>query len=202
MSRLFSNSEIVWGVAGLPGTGVTNGEKVSILDRLDELEDNVPPTVIADLTDVDTTGVADGDLLQWNATDEEWVAYTPEAITVVGGAGYVLDGGGAELADNTQGDLPPMAFSGTITGWALLADQSGDVSIGVWKDTLANYPPTIADVLFTMSISGATRSPTSGSYTAVSHAFSTGDIIRFNVTSATTIQKVTIGLRIEREVGP
>ena len=42
-------------------------------------------------------------------------------------------------------DSVRIPFSGTITGWTLLADQVGSIVIDVWRDTYANYPPTDAD---------------------------------------------------------
>ena len=38
-------------------------------------------------------------------------------------------------------------FNCTLTGWTILADTSTTTTIGVWKDTYANYPATIADTI-------------------------------------------------------
>ena len=38
-------------------------------------------------------------------------------------------------------------FACTLTGWELTADASTTLSIDVWKDTYANFPPTVADTI-------------------------------------------------------
>jgi hypothetical protein len=120
---------------------------------------------------------------------------------VVSGAGFLLDGGGTAITTGIKGDLPPMPFAGTITGYAILADQSGSITVQLWRDTLANYPPTSADLVLTMTLSANTRIPTSGAYQGVTAiAFSAGDVLRFNVSSAATVQRVTVGLRLERTI--
>lgn len=197
----FNGARVRVGNAGLNGTGLNSGEKADILSRIGVLEGQVVPTVLSDLTDVDLSGAAEGDHLVIDG-DGNVVAETPGGITLVGSAAFVIDGGGVAITTGVKGDLPPMPFAGTITGWALVANQSGSITVNVWKDTLANFPPTSDDALFSASLSSATRSPTSGSYTTVSHAFSVGDVIRFNVASVTDIQRVTVGLRISRTVGP
>lgn len=107
----------------------------------------------------------------------------PEAIEIC------FDGGGAALTVDKKVDIVAKCAM-TITGWTLLADQSGSVAIGVWKDTYANFPPVIADVLVTPAITTAVTAQAS----SLNLAVAAGDILRFNVNSATTIQRVTLAL--------
>ena len=101
----------------------------------------------------------------------------------------VFEGGGAEIADNTQVDLT-VPYDMTVTSWELLADQSGSIAVGVWMDTYANFPPTVADVVVTPSITTAIKNQATG----LSHSLTKGEIIRFNVNSCTTIERCTLSL--------
>jgi hypothetical protein len=103
----------------------------------------------------------------------------------------VFDGGGTEIADNAQLDLR-IPFDCTITAWTLLADQSGAVVIDVWRDTLANYPPTDADALpgsgKEPTIAASATNATDTTITDwVSDDIVAGDCLRFNVDSCTSI---------------
>lgn len=100
-----------------------------------------------------------------------------------------LDGGGATITTGAKG-LYVAPFAMTITGWTLVADQTGSIAIDVWKDTYANHPPVDADSIVTPAISSATKAQGS----SLSIAVAKGDILRFNVDSATSVQQVTLAL--------
>lgn len=110
---------------------------------------------------------------------------------------YIIDGGGEELLPGEYGD-PQWHVDGTIVSWSLLADQSGDINIDVWKAAYANYPPTNLDSITggdDMFISGDdhnTDVPTSN----WSPHFTRGDTIRFNVESVSDFTRVTINLEL------
>ena len=84
-----------------------------------------------------------------------------------------------------------------ITSWTLVADQTGSIVIDLWKDTYANFPPTVAD-----SITGSAK-PTlssavknqSSTLTGWTTGVSSGDIIRFNVDSASTLTRITLSIQ-------
>lgn len=91
-------------------------------------------------------------------------------------------------------------YSGVITGWELLSTATGSIVIDVWKDTYANYPPTLSD-----SICGIDK-PTLSSQiknnnntlTAWSTTITEGDIIAFNVESSSIVTQVTLTLKINK----
>ena len=110
---------------------------------------------------------------------------------------FIIDGGGAVITTGEKGHLPPLPRAMTVTGWTILGDVSGSIVVDVAKDTYANFPPTFpAD-----SIAG-TEKPTLTSaqknqdrtLTSWTTALAKDDIISFNVDSATTVTRVTIGL--------
>lgn len=110
--------------------------------------------------------------------------------------GITIDGGGAVITTGVKGYLRvPVAM--TITGWEITADQSGSTVIDVWKDTYANYPPTVADAIFTTKptlssvIKNQNLAPT---FVGAGATVAAGDYIAFNVDSATTVQIVQLSI--------
>lgn len=113
---------------------------------------------------------------------------------------WVIDGGGSEITTGVKGDIGPIPFSCTIAEWTLLADTTGSIVVNIWKDTYANFPPTVSDKITASApptISGADKAQSSslGTWTTT---ISEGDILRFNVDSVSSIQRVTLVLRAER----
>jgi hypothetical protein len=81
-----------------------------------------------------------------------------------------------------------------------MADQTGSIVVAVWKDTLANYPPTVADSIVGSAPPTITsaQSATSSTLTGWTTAISANDVLRYNVNSATTVTRVTISLTVTR----
>jgi len=112
---------------------------------------------------------------------------------------FVIDGGGAAITTGVKGDIT-IPFACTITEVTMLADQSGSIVVDIWKDSYANYPPTIADVITASAkptISAATKSVDS-TLTGWTTSISAGDTLRFNVNSASTVTRVTLALKVTR----
>jgi hypothetical protein len=115
------------------------------------------------------------------------------------GLQFVIDGGGSVISTGVHGDLE-VPFDCTITQATLLADQSGDIVVDVWKDTYANFPPTDADSITAsapLTIASGAKSQ-DGTLTGWEISLVAGDILRFNVDSVTSIQRVTVALRVAR----
>jgi hypothetical protein len=110
---------------------------------------------------------------------------------------FVIDGGGAVIPTGVKGDIE-LPFSGTITAVRMFADVSGSIVVDIWKDTYSNHPPTGADSITASAkptISSATKSQNS-TLTGWTTSFSAGDILRYNVDSATTVTRVTVALTV------
>ena len=111
--------------------------------------------------------------------------------------GLVIDGGGSAITTGIKGDLHiPVAC--TITAVDMLADQSGSIVIDIWKDTYANYPPTVADTITASAkptISTALKSEDT-TLTGWTVSCSAGDTLRFNVDSCTSITRVALSLKV------
>lgn len=111
----------------------------------------------------------------------------------------IVDGGGAAIATGIVGDIM-VDFACEIEAVTLLADQSGSIVIDIWEDVYANFPPVDADSITAAApptISSATKSQDT-TLTGWSKSLVAGSILRFNVDSATTIEKVTLSLKVRR----
>jgi hypothetical protein len=114
--------------------------------------------------------------------------------------GITIDGGGVALTPGVKGYLQ-VPFNCTITGWTLLADQTGSIAFDIWKDTYANFPPIAADVITAvptrpfLSVQNKGTSTTLTSWTTTINA---GDVLAFYVDSAATLTRATLTLSITR----
>ena len=110
---------------------------------------------------------------------------------------FAIDGGGSALTTGVKADVY-MPYACTITAVTMLADQSGSVVVDIWKDVLANYPPTVADTIVASApptISAATNSQDS-TLTGWTTSISAGDTLRFNINSASTITRLNLTLTV------
>lgn len=112
---------------------------------------------------------------------------------------FVIDGGGSTITTGIKGDFR-VPVNCTINRVTAMADQTGSIVVDVWKDTYANFPPVDADSITAsapVTISSNNKSEDS-TLTGWSTSLSAGDILRFNVDSVTSIQRLTIELRVTR----
>lgn len=112
---------------------------------------------------------------------------------------FIIDGGGSAITTGIKGDIV-VDFAATIKAATLLADQSGDIVVDIWKDTYANFPPTDADSITASApptLSSATKDQDT-TLTGWTTAIAAGDVLRINVDSAATVTLVTLSLELER----
>lgn len=110
----------------------------------------------------------------------------------------VLDGGGQAITTGIKADVR-VPYSGTITGWEIISSVSGSIVIDVWKDTYANFPPTVADTIAgtekpTLSSASKNQDTTLSTWTT---SVTAGDWIRFNVDSASTVTRVALSIQVD-----
>ena len=114
---------------------------------------------------------------------------------------FTIDGGGSAITIGEKGHLE-IPFACTIQAWTLIADQAGAIKIDVWRDTYASFPPTNTKSLCNshepeIAASGQKAQDTDLSdWTSV--AIVAGDILAFNVDSCTTIERVTLSLKVAK----
>jgi hypothetical protein len=113
-----------------------------------------------------------------------------------GAIAFIIDGGGSAITTGEKGHLR-VPFACTINRATALADQSGSVTVDVWKDTYANFSPTDADSITAsapVTITSAQKSEDS-TLTGWTTSVAADDILAYNVDSATTITRVTVSLK-------
>lgn len=115
-------------------------------------------------------------------------------------ASVVIDGGGAAITTGIKGDIGPFPFACEIEEASLLADQAGSIVLDIWRDSYANYPPVAGDSITasakpTLSSAVKAQDATLSGWT---RSIAAGDTLRVNVDSASTVQRVTLALKLRR----
>jgi len=128
----------------------------------------------------------------------DWVAATGGGG--IAAIGYAIDGGGAQITTGLLLAGLRIPFAATIESVTLLADQTGSIVVDIWKDTLASFPPTDADSICasakpTLSSARTSEDTTLSGWTT---SIAAGDVLFFNVDSATDVQNVTIILKVTK----
>jgi hypothetical protein len=103
------------------------------------------------------------------------------------------------ISTGVAGDVA-VPFAATVTAARLFADTSGSIVVNVWKDTYANYPPTVSGKITASApptISAATKSADT-TLTGWTTSITAGDCLRFNVDSVSSIKRATLILEAKR----
>ena len=169
--------------------------------------DNAFPSVLLTVGGPPSTPSAGQQRMWTNASNLNMIT-SAGAQRVIGGPSglvasinFVIDGGGAAITTGVKGDVR-VPFACTVDSWTLLADQSGAIVVDVWKDTLANFPPTDADSMCSGKEPTIAASGTNAEDTAITDwttdDIAAGDVLRFNVDSCTSITRCTLALKVTR----
>lgn len=112
---------------------------------------------------------------------------------------FIVDGGGIVIGTGEKGHIE-VPFNCTITGWTIYADAVGDIVVDIWKDTYANFPPTVADTITAAAkpTLAAARKNQNTTVTGWTTALTKGDILAYKVDSVATVQRVTIVLQVTK----
>ena len=119
----------------------------------------------------------------------------------VGALEFIIDGQGAAPSAGIKGDVE-VPFACTINAATLAGDASGYVSLDIWKDSYANYPPTVADSIITASgtalgYSGDIKYQ-DATLTNWNKSIAAGDVIRYNVNGASGSTRVLVSLKVTK----
>ena len=140
-----------------------------------------------------------GKALRVKTTEDGLEFYTDSPNIKIASFGITIDGGGSAITTGVKGFIS-IPYDCTINSWDIYADQSGSCVIDVWKDTYANFPPTVADTI------AGTEKPTLSSaqknqdtnLTTWTTAISAGDVIAFNVDSAATVTRINLIIKVTK----
>jgi hypothetical protein len=121
-------------------------------------------------------------------TSPQWVSLTVAIPVVMSGGGFLLSTGVKAYLE--------IPFNCVIYQWSLLADTSTSAVVDIWKDTFANFPPTVADSITASATPTltATNKNQSSTLTGWTTTINAGDILAFNVNSNTTATLLTLSL--------
>lgn len=133
----------------------------------------------------------------------DWIDPNGATSGVTGSFEFVIDGGGSTIATGIKGDIY-IPFACTITGVVLLADQSGSIVVNIWKSTYTAFDPTthpaVGDKITASApptISTAKKSKDT-TLTGWTTSLAADDVLRLNVDSVTSIQRVTVSIQYAR----
>jgi len=180
---------------GTPSAGVLSScTSIPVNQGTGILPDASMPNLTGDIT---TSEGAVATTISAGAVDDSMMNTTDDAMLAA--IVWVIDGGGSTISTGISGDLE-IPFGCTIEQVTMLADQSGSIVVDIWGEQYSLYPPTVADTITASAlptISTDTDSQDS-TLTGWTTTVTKGDTFRFNVDSVTSIQKLTLTLRVRK----
>jgi hypothetical protein len=111
--------------------------------------------------------------------------------------GFSLDGGGSAITTGEKSDIY-VPYACTITAVTMLADVSTTTVVDIWKDSYANYPPTVADTIVASAkptITAALKSQDT-TLTGWTTSIAAGSTLRCKVDSNNNATKLNITLTV------
>lgn len=164
--------------------------KLSELDEVTTINDN-------DL--LDTSVYDSGDYTSKKITFANVKASVLTDVSTISTIGISIDNFTQDITTGIKGYVT-IPFNATIKAWYLTASQTGSIVIDIWKDTYANYPPTVADTITgsekpTLSSSNKNNDTNLTTWTT---SITSGDILAFNVDSCSGIKQATLVIEIEK----
>ena len=118
---------------------------------------------------------------------------------MLGSLGLVIDGAGSAITTGVKGYLR-VPYSCTINSVEIVADQSGSIVIDIWRDTYANFPPTVSDTIVASAkptLSSAQKNQDT-TLTGWATLLPEGDYLAFNVDSSATVTRVALTIKVTR----
>jgi len=134
------------------------------------------------------------------AQGPQGVAGATGATGATGNANYcfgiTIDNGGTPITLGTKsGANPTMPFTGTIVGWTIVSDVSGSIVIDITRAAGAVPVASICGTGTKPTLSSAQYASGNNLANWTSTAINQGDVIGFNVTSITSVTRVTLTVR-------
>ena len=124
----------------------------------------------------------------------------PTGPNVVSVVEFLIDGGGSAITAGSKGYLP-IDFNCTINQWTIVADQTGSIVVDVKRATTFLAFPTTTSLTGGTSERPTIAGSTKGQLTTLTlwtTAIAAGNILEFVVDSASSVQRVTLALKVTR----
>lgn len=176
----------------------TRGDARYVLKTIPDAKGDLFTATAAD-TPARLAAGSNGQVLVADSTQATGLKYEGKGVGLVEYIDFPIPHYDAAMATGVAGDVS-IPFACTINSVRLLADVSGSIVVDIWKDTYANYPPTVADTITASAkptLSSATKSEDT-TLTGWTTSIAAGDILRFNVDSFTTVGRVLLSLKVTR----
>lgn len=151
-----------------------------------------------DVLNIDATGAPGGAFLSGDGVWQGIAQVT--ANDRLASLGLVIDGAGSAITTGVKGYLR-VPYACTIQSAELVADQSGSIAIDIWRDTYANFPPTVGDSIVASAkptLSSAQKSQNT-TLTGWTTTLTEGQYLAFNVDSASTVTRVVLTLKVQKD---
>lgn len=107
---------------------------------------------------------------------------------------FVIDGGGTTITTGKKG-VVVVPFAMTVTGWDVIADQSGSIVVDVNRSTYSGFPTTSSIAGSELPTLSSVQKNQDLTLTTWTTSIAAGDILEFEVDSITTCQRVTVAIR-------
>jgi hypothetical protein len=154
----------------------------------------------------DITGSTEG-WIAWSTDDDKlmcndgtaWAPCTTESSTTSGISVTI----GYEGTDIIGGTLVymPIPFGCTVTGFTLVADESGDVEVDILKTTYANFPASFASITSASPPAlSSSQKDTDSTLTGWTTSITAGDVLQFYVEASPvpTVDQITLTLAVTK----
>ena len=136
-------------------------------------------------------------VLQTNGSGQmSFVGISQTKVRPVTGIFKTTDG--SSLTTSVDVIYIPVPYTGTITKATILGNTTGSAVVDVWKDTYANYPPTVADTIAASAkptLSSASKN-TDSTLTGWNTSVTAGDVFGLKLESVSGLTTVTVLLEI------
>jgi hypothetical protein len=109
----------------------------------------------------------------------------------------VFDGGGVALVAGATVDIP-IDSAYTITGATLVADQAGDLVLGLAASTYAGFPGSLASIVAAAppTITSPAQKSQDTTLTGWTLSLAANSVLRVSITSAATLTRATLSLTL------
>jgi len=135
--------------------------------------------------------VADGNGVAGNPTLSLDTRILTQSLT------FVVDGGGSVITTGSKGYVE-VPFDGTINRVTVLGDQSGSIVVDIKKSTYSGFPTTSSIVASAPPTLSSAQKSQDSTLTGWTTAITAGDVLEYSVTSASTVTRVTVSLRVSK----
>jgi hypothetical protein len=118
---------------------------------------------------------------------------TGQVVTI----NFVIDGGGDAITAGTKGYLV-VDFACTINQVTVVSDLTGSIVIDIEKSTYSGFPTTSSIAASAKPTLSSARKSQDTTLTGWTTSIAAGDVLFFEVDSASTVTKVTVALKVTR----